>query len=127
MSILFAESVSEKRERVIRELSEGQESATKLKSLLQKPIGSDGSLSAEEALLAKVLRSFTETLSVLDSSEGEVAQILVSAGENGSQVAASSNDLRSEGSCESGKRSSPVIKDRRGSYKRRSSSNFCIL
>lgn len=124
MSILFPRSSSAtKRKRVIRELVQGRDYATQLKFLLQKPIGPDGSVSAKE-LVANVLRSFTETLSVLTSSEvaisgdhhrDEVAQNLVISGEDASQVA-SINDPSSEDSTESRKGS----KDRRGSYKRRS-------
>lgn len=123
MSILFPRSSSAaKRKRVIRELVQGRDYATQLKFLLQKPIGPDGSVSAKE-LVANVLRSFTETLSVLTSSEvaisgdhhrDEVAQNLVISGEDASQVA-SINDPSSEDSTESRKGS----KDRRGSYKRR--------
>ncbi|XP_061356062.1 probable WRKY transcription factor 70 [Gastrolobium bilobum] len=119
MSFLFPESVSAKKKKLIRELLQGQEYATKLKLLLQEHVGADGSLSAKE-LVANVLRSFAETLSVMTCSEDEVAdQNLVNSGEDGSQVAASTNDLRSEVSTESRKRSFPATKDRRGSYKRR--------
>ncbi|KAJ1387528.1 WRKY domain [Sesbania bispinosa] len=123
MSILFPESVSEKRKRIIKELVQGQEYATQLKFLLQKPIDSDGSPSAKE-LVANVLRSFTETLSVMTTSSeaagDEVAdQNIADSGEDGT----SSNDipLRSEDSTESRKRLLPseTNKDRRGSYKRR--------
>ncbi|CAL0319612.1 unnamed protein product [Lupinus luteus] len=123
-TILFPESVSSNRKRVIRELLQGHECATKLKFLLHNPNASDGFFSAKE-LLANVLRSFTETISMLTSSydieaSDEVAQI-VNSGENGSQVGAnSSNDLRSEGSSEGRKRTlKTTIKGRRGSYKRR--------
>lgn len=125
MSILFPRSSSAtKRKRVIRELVQGRDYATQLKFLLQKPIGPDGSVSAKE-LVANVLRSFAETLSVLTSSSEDstsghdhddevIAQNLVISGEDASQV--ESIDPRSEGSTESKKGS----KDRRGSYKRRS-------
>lgn len=127
MSILFPESVLlSNKKRLIRELIQGQEYATELKFLLQKPIGSHGSFSSAEDLLTNVLRSFTDTLSLLTSSSDEAADEvgqIVSSGENGSQVAAnSSNDLRSQASTESRKRSLTNTKDRRGSYKRRSSS-----
>ncbi|XP_027338982.1 LOW QUALITY PROTEIN: WRKY DNA-binding transcription factor 70-like [Abrus precatorius] len=123
MSIFFPQSASAKRKRVIRELVQGQKDATQLKFLLQQLIGPDGSVSAME-LATNVLRSFDETLSVLTSSEvsagsadDEVAQNLVDSGE--AEVAASSIDPMSEDSSESRKRSLPVAKDRRGSYKRR--------
>lgn len=115
---------------MIRELVQGQEAATQLKLLLQNPFGADGSLSVEE-LVVKVLRSFTETLTVMmtpsdeepPGGDDEVARRdLLSSGENGSPVvvAAGNDILRSEDCCESRKRSLPVKKDRRGCYKRRS-------
>ncbi|KAI4306968.1 hypothetical protein L6164_030203 [Bauhinia variegata] len=106
--------------RVIRELVQGQESATQLKGLVQKQSGVDGSLSAEE-LVAKILRSFTESLSVLTATGVEVSQNFPAvSGENGSQKVGSCNDRGFEYSGESRKRSSPeTTKDRRGCYKRR--------
>jgi len=108
--------------RVITELVLGLDYATQLKFLLQNPVGPDGSVAAKE-LVTNVQRSFAETLSLLTSSEAasgedEVAQNLVISGEDASQAA--SIDIRSEDSTESRKRSLPLSKDRRGSYKRRS-------
>lgn len=115
---------------MIRELVQGQEAATQLKLRLQNPFGADGSLSVEE-LAANVLRSFTETLSVMmtpSSSDEEplggdevACRDLLSSGKNGSPVVASGSDNipRSEDCGESRKRSLPVKKDRRGCYKRR--------
>ncbi|XP_019414293.1 PREDICTED: probable WRKY transcription factor 70 isoform X2 [Lupinus angustifolius] len=125
MSILFPESVLlSNTKRVIRELLQGHECATKLRFLIQNPIGSDGSTLSAEELLSNVERSFTQTISVLTSSDAEVFDEvgqIVNYGENGSHVGANScNDLRSEDSTESKKRSlTTTIKDRRGSYKRR--------
>ncbi|CAL0305343.1 unnamed protein product [Lupinus luteus] len=115
MSILFPESVLSNRQRVIRELLQGHDCATKLKFLLQNPIGSYGSTLSAEELLSNVERSFTKTIYVVTSSDTEVFD------ENGSHVGANScNDLRSEDSTKSKKRSlTTTIKDRRGSYKRR--------
>ncbi|KAE9608774.1 hypothetical protein Lal_00020277 [Lupinus albus] len=116
------ESVLSNRKRVIRELLQGHDCATKLKFLLQNPNASNGSFSAKE-LLANVLRSFTQTISVLTASsyDIEASDEVVNSGENGSQVGAnSSNDLRSEDSSEGRKRTlTTTIKGRRGSYKRR--------
>ncbi|XP_061339213.1 probable WRKY transcription factor 70 [Gastrolobium bilobum] len=118
MNILCPESVSAKEKRVImKELLQGQKSATQLKVLLEKPFRNDGSLSSEE-LVATVLRSFTEALSIITSSsepggDGEVAhQNLLNSGENGSP-------LTSADSGESRKRSSPARKVGRGCYQRR--------
>ncbi|XP_027905300.1 probable WRKY transcription factor 70 [Vigna unguiculata] len=107
--------------RVITELLLGLDHATQLKFLLQNPVGPDGSVAAKE-LVTNVQRSFAQTLSMLTSSqpargEDEVAQNLLISGEDASQVA--SIDPRSEDSTESRKRSLPLAKDRRGSYKRR--------
>jgi len=120
--------------RVITELLLGLDHATQLKFLLQNPVGPDGSVAAKE-LVTNVQRSFAQTLSMLTSSqpargEDEVAQNLLISGEDASQVA--SIDPRSEDSTESRKRSLPLAKDRRGSYKRRSyfhsfSFRFCDL
>nr|KYP53763.1 putative WRKY transcription factor 70 [Cajanus cajan] len=117
MSILFPPTSSAKGKRLIRELVQGQDYATQLKFLLQNPIGPRGFLSAKE-LVSNVLRSFSQTLSVLTSSDDDdhVSQNL---GEDASQLVASSINPRSEDSTESRKGSLPLAKDRRGSYKRR--------
>ncbi|KAL1337409.1 hypothetical protein HN51_032074 [Arachis hypogaea] len=122
---------SEKRERLMNKLVEGHKHATELKLLLQNQnqnppatIHHGGGSSAEALLITKILRSFAETLSVLDSSSSS-ASFFLNENNSGSQlvIAADStnNDLRSEeGSSESSKRfSSSVPKDRRGTYKRR--------
>ncbi|KAL1290591.1 hypothetical protein HN51_059248 [Arachis hypogaea] len=122
---------SEKRERLMNKLVEGHKHATELKLLLQNQnqnppatIHHGGGSSAEALLITKILRSFAETLSVLDSPSSS-ASFFLNENNSGSQlvIAANStnNDLRSEeGSSESSKRfSSSVPKDRRGTYKRR--------
>ncbi|XP_061339210.1 WRKY DNA-binding transcription factor 70-like [Gastrolobium bilobum] len=118
MNILCPESVSAKWKKVIiRKLLQGQKAATQLKVLLEKPFEDDESLSSKE-LVASVLRSFTEALSVITSSsepggDGEVAhQNLLNSGEDGSPLA-------SGDSGESRKRSSPARKGGRGCYQRR--------
>lgn len=122
MRVLSPPTSSAMSKRVITELVLGLDYATQLKFLLQNPVGPDGSVAAKE-LVTNVQRSFAETLSLLTSSEAasgedEVAQNLVISGEDASQAA--SIDIRSEDSTESRKRSLPLSKDRRGSYKRRS-------
>ncbi|KAJ7965160.1 putative WRKY transcription factor [Quillaja saponaria] len=120
-TICSDENLSTKRERIITELVRGKEFASQLKALLQKPFGVNGSpsVSAEE-LTVKILRSFSETLSVLTSSDqsgvNEVCKNLAISCENDSPLAASCNDRRSENSGESTKRS---LANRRGSYQRR--------
>lgn len=121
MRVLSPPTSSAMSKRVITELVLGLDYATQLKFLLQNPVGPDGSVAAKE-LVTNVQRSFAETLSLLTSSEAasgedEVAQNLVISGEDASQAA--SIDIRSEDSTESRKRSLPLSKDRRGSYKRR--------
>ncbi|CAJ1974539.1 unnamed protein product [Sphenostylis stenocarpa] len=120
MSALSPPTTSATSKRVVTKLVQGLGYATQLKFLLQNPNGPDGSVSAKE-LLNNVQRSFAETISVLTSSEAasveeEIAQNLVISGEDASQV--ESIDPRSEGSTESRRRSLPLSRDRRGSYKR---------
>ncbi|WJX40703.1 WRKY transcription factor [Trifolium repens] len=126
--ILHHESASSKmKELLIKELIQGKEYATQLKFMLNNHVDSDGSVSVKE-LVSNVLRTFSQTISVMNSSEAcnfdEVAQNHLvnnnNSGEDGSLVAASCNDdVKSEDSSESKKRLLPTTKDRRGSYKRR--------
>ncbi|KAJ7959522.1 putative WRKY transcription factor [Quillaja saponaria] len=113
------ENLTTKRNRLITELVQGKEYASQLKSMLQKPVGVNGSLSTEE-LAGKIIRSFSETLSVLTCSDqsgfDEVCQNLTISCENDSPLATSCNDRRSEDSGHSSKRS---MANRRGCYKRR--------
>lgn len=107
---------------LVTELLLGLDYATQLKFLLQKPVDPDASVAAKE-LVTNVHRSFAQTLSILTSShparvQDQVAQNLLISGEDASQAA--SIDHRSHDSTESRKRSFPLSKDRRGSYKRRS-------
>lgn len=122
MTTLCPENVSpESKSIIISELLEGHDSASQLKLLFQKPSGGDGPPSAQE-LVAKILRSFTESISVLTSSEaggGELGQNPAIYGYNGSPAVTSGNDRRLDDSGESRKRSPPASKDRRGCYKRR--------
>ncbi|XP_057463775.1 WRKY DNA-binding transcription factor 70-like isoform X3 [Actinidia eriantha] len=60
------------RERVMEKLVMGRDWAAQLQILLRRPTGLDGPGSADE-LAVKILRSFTETLSALNS--GDVDQI----------------------------------------------------
>ncbi|KAF7816565.1 putative WRKY transcription factor 70 [Senna tora] len=93
---------------LVSELLQGRDSASQLKLLLQNPSSPDGPHSAQH-LLAKILRSFTQTISLLTSPQAAAPNLAISA-ENGSPAGASG---------ESRKKSSPATKDRRGCYKRR--------
>lgn len=117
MGTCLPEKLSSSREKVIKELVQGHEFATQLQIRLQKPCGNfDGRFSSAGELVGKILRSFSETLSVITSSEsagGEICQNLASSlGDS-----ACYDDRRSEDSGESTKR--PATKDRRGCYKRK--------
>ncbi|XP_054789115.1 probable WRKY transcription factor 70 [Prosopis cineraria] len=121
MTTLCPEHVSANKESIISELVEGKECASQLKLLFQKSLGPDGPPSAEQ-LVAKILRSFNQSISILISSEAgrEVGQISAISGHSGSPLVTSScNDWRPDESGQSRKRSPPPAKDRRGCYKRR--------
>ncbi|XP_062155519.1 probable WRKY transcription factor 70 isoform X1 [Alnus glutinosa] len=107
MGTPWPEKLSNTRQKVIKELVQGQECATQLKTLLHKTL--------EDQLVSKILRSFTESISVLTSFEsGEVCQNLQAVSHADSHC----DDRRSEDSGESS-RKRPASKDRRGCYRRR--------
>ncbi|KAK4273787.1 hypothetical protein QN277_017118 [Acacia crassicarpa] len=108
MSALCPEHVLANRESIIKELVEGKECASQLKLLFQNPSGPNATTPSAQQLVAKILRSFTQSISVLTSSEA-----------GGEILAISCNDGRPDESGESRKRSPPPAKDRRGCYKRR--------
>ncbi|KAK4835069.1 hypothetical protein QYF36_004824 [Acer negundo] len=120
--VLFSENMVavNRKNKAIEELVQGKEFAGQLQVLLlQKPFGGDGSSAAAEELAGKILRTFTETLSVLGgggettSSAGEVVE------EEGDSLV--SGGGRSEESGESKKRLMGP-KGRRGCYKRKKNS-----
>lgn len=99
--VCFASEISvstQKKRVIIEELLKGQEAATQLKVLLlEKPFWSEAFLSFQE-VMDNVLRSFSEALSILNSSSssepaGSAAEVahrsLLNSGQNGSPVAAS--------------------------------------
>ncbi|XP_030534614.1 probable WRKY transcription factor 70 [Rhodamnia argentea] len=110
-------STNSSKSRAIRELVDGRESAIRLKTLLCKPSGNNGSLSADE-LVVKILRSFTESLSALSSCEHSEVREDMSPQMVG--FGSGCDDQGSEHSGESRKR--PGLKDGRGCYKRRKES-----
>ncbi|KAI3458425.1 hypothetical protein Pfo_015088 [Paulownia fortunei] len=110
MSRVSGENFHAKRKRVIVELVKGKEIATQLRTLLHKPVQDHGPVSAEELAL-QILRSFTETLSALSSCT-ESAQIAA---------------VDCGGSASSGEsKKKPGVKDRRGCYKRRRTSDSWV-
>lgn len=94
------ERLSTDRKRVVGELVHGQDLANQLQILLREPFSDQGSVSAED-LVVKILRSFTEALSVLRCYD-------------------QSGDAGGESPAESG--NYKVLKNRRGCYKRRKNS-----
>ncbi len=113
MATPWPENLSTNRVRVITVLAQGQESATHLQLLLKKPYGEDVFL-LDDKLVVKIMRSFTEALSLLTSSD--FVEILQN--QTTSQVdSVCCDDRRSRDSGESKKR--PTAKDRRGCYKRK--------
>ncbi|KAK7385439.1 hypothetical protein VNO78_31159 [Psophocarpus tetragonolobus] len=120
------ETVSPKKRVIIKELLvKGQESAAQLKLLLENPFGSEAPLSSEH-LMANVLRSFTQALSVINSSSqpGSADELphrnLPFSVQNGSPAAGSAGDLTSRDCSESRRRSKKVG---RGCYNRRRSAH----
>ncbi|KAA8539704.1 hypothetical protein F0562_026396 [Nyssa sinensis] len=121
METPWPEKICTNREKVMEELAKGRDFTTQLQVLLDKPVGDHGSVLAEE-LLVKILRSFTDTLSVLSPCKSaEVCQIPVTA-RVGSH---NSGDRKSENSGESSK--TPALKEGRGCYKRRRTLDSWII
>ncbi|KAF5752633.1 WRKY transcription factor 70 family protein [Tripterygium wilfordii] len=117
------------KQRVMKELVDGQESATQLQVLLQKPFSENGSsqFTSVDEHLVKILGSFTESLSLLmmmgsnsNSSESDNNNSQVGSG----LVCCDHGSRRSDEDCtESKKRVAvPSLKDRRGCYKRKQNS-----
>ena len=122
----WSEGPSTTRKKVIKELVEGRDFATQLKFILHKPLEithdhaspSPSPSPSPHELASKIMRSFTETLSVLTSSceSGEVIHRNLAV----SHAASHCDDPRSDDSDDSGEsRKRPTPKDRRGCYKRR--------
>lgn len=113
------------REKMVKELVKGKKLAHQLQVLLQKPFEEDGLVSAED-LVVKILRSFTQTLSVLGSTgitPCDDHEKYLQQQANSCNVDSGDNHRRSEDSGESKKR--PAVKDgvsKRGCYKRKKNS-----
>ncbi|KAL1191476.1 putative WRKY transcription factor 70 [Cardamine amara subsp. amara] len=100
--------------KVMDRLVEGHEFATQLQQLLSQP---ESGLGPAVDLVAKVLGSFNNSISVLDSFEPISSSSSLAAVE-GSQNASCDNDGKFEDSGDSRKRLGPV-KGKRGCYKRK--------
>lgn len=96
------------------QLVQGHEWTTKLQQIISQP---GSGLGAAEDLAAKILGSFNDIISSLESLEPISSSSLVTAVE-GSQNASCDNDGKFEDSGDSRKRLGPV-KGKRGCYKRK--------
>ena len=111
------ETSSPNNKRLIGELIEGRDSTKKLQNLLRRKTQNDGSVSAED-LVMKILRSFSDSLSVLTScTSGESYQVSATTTYVGSPC--SGDRTLDSGESKKKPKPAPVVKDRRGCYKRR--------
>lgn len=101
-------------------LQKGKEAAAQLQTLLQKPLDNHGSVSAAQ-LAVQILRSFTDSLSVLEPNE--IFQIVAA---DGPTRACSSNRSSKTTVGQKKKPGGGGVKERRGSYKRRNVSDSWI-
>ncbi|KAL6139017.1 hypothetical protein ACLB2K_064295 [Fragaria x ananassa] len=133
MEWTWPESVSSNRRRVMEELVQGWEMANQLRGVLRSDVRS------AEGLVTKILGSLTNTLVILNGSQVDAKEELISqvhANSNTSAVTASGSAtagpvssswdvvhgdamLKSEDSNEESCKSTETLKDRRGSYKRK--------
>eukprot|EP00257_Ricinus_communis_P006030 XP_002520871.2 probable WRKY transcription factor 70 [Ricinus communis] len=113
------DKLSANKERVAKELVQGQEFATQLQILLKKPYGENCFLTTEAhqyELLLKILASFTQALSLVTTCDSvEVCQNLAASPAD----SVCCDDRRSENSGES--RRKPTA-NRRGCYRRKNTS-----
>ncbi|KAI3757770.1 hypothetical protein L6452_05313 [Arctium lappa] len=112
------ETSSPNNKRLIGELIRGRDSTKKLQNLLRRKTEDDGTVSAED-LVMKILGSFSDSLSVLTSCTSGESPTTTYVG------SACSGD-RTLDSGESQKNPAPVVKDRRGCYKRRKTENSWV-
>ncbi|KAG2325641.1 hypothetical protein Bca4012_040140 [Brassica carinata] len=99
--------------KVMDQLVQGHELATKLQQLLSQH---GSGLGPAEDLVAKISGSFSDTISALDSLEPIPSSLFTAV--EGSQNASCNNDGKPEDSVDSRKRLGPV-KGKRGCYKRK--------
>ncbi|PKI46170.1 hypothetical protein CRG98_033428 [Punica granatum] len=118
-----------KKEKLIRELTEGQDSALKLFTLFRKPVSEDGLSDLAGELLVKILGCFDQGLCLVGCSDRVGENVLNSCVLEHHQDSAFSPDNvmeESEDSSGTKKRANACLKDRRGCYKRRKSSQTWI-
>ncbi|KAJ8550760.1 hypothetical protein K7X08_000130 [Anisodus acutangulus] len=96
---------------VIEGLIRGREFTRRLKEIINKPLGGEVATIMAEGLVGKIMDSFSETLSVINSDDVRVV----------GTPSSSPEDNYSSGSCKSS-----TLKDRRGCYKRRKTSETNI-
>nr|XP_043614247.1 probable WRKY transcription factor 70 [Erigeron canadensis] len=96
------------KKRLINELIKGRDTTKMLQDLLVGNVDNDGSVSLED-LVIKILGSFSNCLSVLGSDHVSTTN----------DVGLACYDNQTWDSNESDKKSTPIVKDRRGCYKRR--------
>lgn len=108
----WPENLSSYRRTAIQELAQGRDFTNQLQTLLTTPMIPNDLESAED-LLMKILRSFSETISILSSTE---------VSDFPAKRSACPDCQKSEDSGGESSKSS-TIKDRRGSYKRRKNSD----
>ncbi|KAL6132937.1 hypothetical protein ACLB2K_065174 [Fragaria x ananassa] len=135
MEWTWPESVSSNRQRVMEELAQGREMANQLRGVLRSDVRS------AEGILTKILGSLTNTLLILNGSQVDAKEELISqvqANSNTSAVTASGSGsasagpvssswdvvhdddmMKSEDSNEESCKSTETLKDRRGPYKRK--------
>lgn len=124
----WPENLVTSRKRVVDELMEGRELANQLQSVLANSDGAGGSsssssssltgLSAED-LVSKIMKSFSNTLSILNVvNEGDEVSVSDQI-PAGSRVDSTCLDARKSEDSDESCRSTSTVKDRRGCYKRR--------
>ncbi|KAI3751189.1 hypothetical protein L2E82_22236 [Cichorium intybus] len=115
------ETSSSNNKRLIEELIKGRDYTKKLQYLLRQKVDDNGSVSAAD-LVMKILGSFSDSLSVLSScGSGVLCPVPVS-----TYVSSACSDDRTCESGESEKKPAPVVKGRRGCYKRRKTEDSTV-
>lgn len=109
--------MEENKERLIETLIKGRDSATRLQKLLRRKVNVDGSVPVKD-LLTEILGSFSGGLSMLNSSDSaEICAAPASPGTGtGTGLGSPVNNIPD---VLTGKRPVPIVKERRGCYKRR--------
>ncbi|KAF2306632.1 hypothetical protein GH714_019928 [Hevea brasiliensis] len=118
MESLWPETLLYNRRKAIEQLTRGQEYANQLKAIFSESIGDDGSVG--EDLVTKILNSFMSSLSILNGVESDEVSQLPASIHVGSPCC---DGRKSEDSGES-IRSTSTMKDRKGCYKRRKTSQY---